>query len=255
MSEEESVLSLLREISTSLAAIRNQHPVTEGSCGKNLCTCECHQRPETNTEGSSHHEPSLMDVNQLNIAETSLEQGEYDSSTGSSKSPSCRDENDLLDLILVSYGEPTPRDEYTTARFVRQYGDILNTPDIKDRLSRLPPDDLRYSTFATRGNFLVNLMSKVWPPSSTPDRNSQFCLQNFDRFEEFRIRLGTGHFWIRDYDLRGNYTHWDCVNPPVIASMLNRDRDRQCDIPASPWPVDWAVRRASAPPAPWRRIM
>ena len=243
--EQESIVSLLREINLSLNTIKNQSRVIENS--KPDCTC---QRP-AEVQSSSQR----TGFNKYSIAERSAPYGLYTRSTESSDATRFEDWEDSVDLDLIAYGESSPLDDFTLEKFALKYDCVSEMPEIYDYIRCLPPDDYRHQIPATRGAFLRRLMQDTSYSDSPAKRNLQLFREKLGRFQEFKIKLGTGHFWIRDYDLSGSYIHWDCVKPPAVSSVDKSIREKQCKIPDSKWPSNWLFQDKKTPIAPWRRIM
>ena len=256
--ENRSIISLLGDISSSLAAIKDQQAalqdslveltavVTEPSLHTNervednsVCSCE-------NAKATAHGEsPYVRDGAVAGLDKVSNE---------------VRDE-DLVDLIAVPYEACTPSEGLVLNGFDVCYKDIIESSEVQDRLSCLPPDDFRLPVRATRGTFLRQLISNANPwntrwniPTNfnrgdgTELRRELLCFQNFE------AKVKSGRFWIRDYDSYGCYTQWDCVRLPKVCSSNALNKQAQCKIPDCEWPVDWSNQQ-STPIAPWRRIM
>ena len=155
----------------------------------------------------------------------------------------------------ISYGVSSPRDDFTLSRFAFCRDIIAHQlSEVRDHLSRLPPDDFRHSITASRSNFLRQWDLDTYRfPSNSGSR--QFSVESFSCFKDFRTRLGIGNFWVRDYDLCRNYAQWDCINSPLYSSIRCTEEIRQFDIPPLKWPTHWAGWERDAPISPWRRIM
>ena len=245
VSEDETILSLLRDISSSLTSIRNQNR----GCGFQSATDGCHCRCQNGISNGESLTPEDVNAGRSSAARST------DTPVGSTHQSVSESLGETVGTIYVLYGKSSPLDETTLARFAQHYNGVLDRSDVLDRLNRLPPDDFRHQIPATKGHFLRQFMSESLPSGFTTESDIQLCLAELQRFEDFQIRLGRGHFWIRDYDSRGSYTQWDCANPPTVMLAKNDSMDRQCEIPASEWPPEWLTRHELRPIAPWRRIM
>ena len=243
--EEETVVSLLKDISVSLASIKNQNFACTNQSKIN--DCECQRRSEiTNRQNSIEKDTK---AGGLSVTRS------FDGSVRPVQQSVSNKLADTASTTCVPYGEPSPLDDSTLTRFALNYNGILDRSDVLDRLNRLPPDDFRHQIPATKGNFLRQFMLDSFPSDFSIGGDVQLCLAELKRFEDFQIKLGIGHFWVRDYDSKGVYTQWDCVNLPSLSSVKDDPKDRQCEIPASEWPLEWLTRREQRPIAPWRRIM
>ncbi|KAL9116881.1 MAG: hypothetical protein Q9187_006590, partial [Circinaria calcarea] len=245
VSEEETIVSLLRDISASLTSIKNQNRGCASQSAIDGCHCRC--RSGISNGGS-------LTPGDVNAGRSSATRS-LDISIGSAHQSVSESLSETVGTIYVPYGKSSPLDETTLARFVQHYNGVLDRSDVLDRLNRLPPDDFRHRVPATKGHFLRQFMSDSLPSGFTTESDIQLCLAELRRFEDFQIRLGRGHFWIRDYDSSGAYTQWDCVDPPSVSPAKNNSTDHQCEIPASEWPPEWLTRHELRPIAPWRRIM
>ena len=251
--DEPSVISLLKSINESLTELKNQK-ICEADCHSPHIHCVVQRKKFLPSEAVCNSVKSSVTTNS-HLGESSKIQsnGKF---TPFVHSPERVKPETSDKFSFVPYGESTPLDESTISRFTLQYKDLLERPDVQQRLARLPPDDHRHLIPATRGNFLRQFMSDTVPLNTATDAEmAQLFLTELKRFEDFHIRLGTGHFWVRDYDDHGHFVQWDCVNDPSSPSVGDRRQARVCNIPASGWPVDWLNRRESRPVAPWRRIM
>ena len=243
--EEETIVTLLRDISASLTSIENQNLASRNSSRINGCECQCQS-------GTTNRQKSIPEDTKAGGSSVIRS---FDRSVNPVQQPISDKIDDTISTTYVPYGKSSPLDDSTLARFALNYNGVLDRSDVWDRLNRLPPDDFRHQIPATKGNFLRQFMSDSLPSGFTTESDVQLCLAELRRFEDFQIRLGIGHFWIRDYDSKGAYTQWDCVNPPSISSIRNDAKDRQYEIPATEWPLDWLTRHERRPIAPWRRIM
>ena len=253
VAEEMSVIALLSDISSSLAAIKNQQTGLQDALIRAGCHCDrCHQHSLATHKPMCHRSVCGSPTRRA-TAQGFPSSVTYEEFSISHDDPHVVATENLVDLIAVPYDGSTPMDQHLLAALDSRYEDVLEKMDIQNSLSCLPPDDHRLALPATRGAFLKQFMSDINPLSSPMTKE---ILQGLDYFREFRTILGSGHFWIRDYDSQGYYTQWDCVDlPNVISNRKARDKSSKCKIPDSIWPLDWSIQQKTTPIAPWRRIM
>ena len=255
--ENRSIISLLGDISSSLAAIKDQQAALQDSIirANRYCNHECQSSLNT-------HKP-VEDNSVCNCANAKAttqglfpQMGDGGVAELDAVSNEVQDEN-MVDLIAVPYEAYTPPEQLVLDRFNVCYKDTIGNSEIQDRLSCLPPDDSRLPIHATRGAFLRQLIYDVNPWNISVDAkrgHRREVLQELQQFENFKANVGSGHFWIRDYDSYGCYTQWDCVTLPKVSSNNALKEQAQCRIPDSEWLFNWRNQQ-STPVAPWRRIM
>ena len=255
--DERPIVTLLRDISSSLAVIKNQQAALQTCIGRTNCCCshECHSciavhepighsTVGNGSTGRAMTQSSLSSLTHTDVLE--LDKDSIDR------------EKPVVDLIEVPYDVPTPVEQHIRSALGARYKDVLDNSYVQDRLNCLPPDDYRLPLPATRGVFLKQFTSDNNPvkiSGATIDKiYMKEVLRELNYFEEFGMKMGSGHFRIRDYDFKGCYTQWDCVNTPKVISSDVRDKSMNSKIPNSAWPLDWSIQHET-PVAPWRRIM
>ena len=250
LNENDSVISLLRDISASLVSLKSQNRSVENRHTACCCRCQYHQdKPAKDADFDTAH---LINA----IGTVTIQDKPPEAESNSSRVYDNEDIDHLSNgTTEISYGVSSPRDDFTLRRFVFRHNITAHQlSGMRDHLSRLPPDDFRYAVTASRSNFLRQWDQDMYRfPSNSGSR--QFSVDSFSCFRDARNRLGVGHFWVRDYDLCGNYAQWDCINSPLYSSLGYTEEIRQLDIPPSKWPTHWAEWPRNAPIAPWRRIM
>ena len=251
MNGEETIITLLKEINSSLKALKNQNQSTKNESSH----CNCHRPAEVEFDDLDLSSCLGSTSHKQNIAERSAPYGLHSKSSESLLVTTFEGMWDPADPDLISYGEITPLDDSILANFASASDSVLEITEIRDCVRHLPPDDHRHGIAATRGNFLRRSLQDKSPLNLSTERKIPFIQKKLGLFEEFEVKLGTGHFWIRDYDLSGCYVHWDCINDPVIRSTDDSIGKKQCNIPGSRWPGTWSTRHKATPAAPWRRIM
>ena len=256
-SQSESLTSLLREISLSLSAIKQQNEVLSEQI---LKSCKCHNKHNRRDEPAEKNLPKSLAPA---IGKLPVSRGF--SFAPNSLSPVTTGDSlywtpdKLRNTVTVPYGEPSPLDAHTYWKFGHHFDTILEDSDLENRLNYLPPDDYRYQIPATRPNFLRNFMTEgatVPIEFKRAQKLKEALTKELDRFDDYQMRLGTGYFWIRDYDSHGSYMRWDCISPPKVVLSSSTAAEDGVSIPDSEWPIDWKFAQQDGTPlAPWRRIM
>lgn len=253
--DEVSIITLLREISSSLATIKDQQTaLRDYSVRTNCCSHGC--QPSLAIEKPIGHNA----FNHDSMIRTTRQES-YSPSIHIDSSTSDKDVTDTekrADYTVVPYTVSPPMEQHILGMFGSRYKDVLDSSYVLKRLTNLPPDDQRLPLLATRGTFLRQLTSDRNPLKlSGATEDSMYVkevLRELDLFQDFRPRIGSGHFWIRDYDSHGCYTQWDCVNSPKVILNGVQEKSTEFNIPDLVWPLDWSIHQIS-PVAPWRRIM
>ena len=248
ITEERSIVALLSDINSSLAAIKNQQTALQDVLAQAACHCDHGCRT-----GRTYHE--LVAYTSSNTAQGFSGCVNQEKISQPDEDPHLVGAENMVDLMAVPYETSTPMEQHMLGRFESQYEDVLESSSIQDSLSCLPPDDFRLAISATRGGFLRQLTSDVGRLSAPKVNSVKEVLRELTSFEDFRIKLGSGHFWVRDYDSQGCYTQWNCVDPPKVFPNNDQEKDSQCSIPDSQWPLNWSIQHQTTPIAPWRRIM
>ena len=257
MVQFESLTLLLKEISLSLSAIKQQNEVLSEHLLKS-CTCQIEHGEHTVDAKKNQPRPNASTVTELQVSRDLHSTPDLLSPVTTTDSLDWTQDK-LRNVTIVPYGETSPMDANTYHKFEHHFDTVLDDSDVEDRLNYLPPDDYRYQIPATRPNFLRNFMeagATVPLEFRRAQRLKDGLAKELDRFEEYQMRLGTGYFWVRDYDNHGNYMRWDCISPPRVILSSHSTAKEGVSIPDSEWPMDWrSVQRDGTPPAPWRRIM
>ena len=223
------IISLLKDINESLKMQRRDFVCCQNHC---ICRCQCSNREGNSIKDSSDAVPE-----------------------GASEGAKSKDTIELRSIIRIPYGDLTPVDRNLYSRFASQYGDVLTNPEIEKCLWFLPPDDYRYEILATRGDFLRRFLTDLPRVGSATDVDTKVVLAGLSCFQQSKTQLDPGHFWIRDYDENGSFTHWNCVDPPETQEAQQQGRSMPFQIPASAWPAAMPATGELAPPGPWRRLM
>ena len=253
VSQSENLTTLLKEINASLTAIKQQNELLSNHV---MRSCKCQTVPKdllrrdpertfdpANGESHVDHGVAGHPLRPANARHSCTVQSPIQ----------------LCDVIAVPYGDASPLDLHTHDRFEQHFDMLLEDTELQDRLSHLPPDDHRLGIPATRTNFLRHYMLEA-ATAPIDFRRAQKLKENLiaelNRFDEYQLKLGTGYFWIRDYDRYGNYISWNCTTAPKIVCVHGASLEKGVQIPDTEWPIDWrSVQQDGTPVAPWRRIM
>ena len=248
-SKQDLIISLLKDINESLAAIRNQCKNHTGFCG--LSTCSCHWRDNSAGQCQGFSALSTLPTDHIGKPVDLVSHA----NKGFVENPSFEDCGGPGSTIEVHYGDPSPIDRKAHVRFDAQCSSILTKPEVKERLGYLPPDDYRCHIPVTRGEFLKLFLTDLPQFNVATDVDAKEILAGLSHIRESQAQLYPGHFWIRDYDENGSFVHWDCVNPPKTRGAEKQGRSIPLQIPTSTWPVGGSTEAGIGTPGSWRRIM
>ena len=252
VSQSESLTALLKEINASLSAIKKQNEVLSKHI-MSSCNCQIVQKVSIGQE-----EPHFINLANGKLHEDHGVANTLLTPTGA-QSSTIQGSIQLRDVIIVPYGDPSPLDLQTYDRFEQHFDMLLEDTELQDRLSYLPPDDHRLGIPATRANFLRHYMLEAATApmeSKKAQKLKDSLITELNRFDEYQSKLGTGYFWIRDYDKYGNYVSWNCTTAPKTVCEYGTTIEDGVQIPETEWPIHWrSVQQGGTPVAPWRRIM
>ena len=257
ISQSESLTSLLREINVSLSAIKQQNEVLSEHL---LKSCGCHNEHNEHKVSARENLPKSL-VSAVGALQVSRDFDIAPNPLSPATTADSLDEtlSKLRNVIVVPYGHSSPLDAHTYRKLEYRFDTVLEESDLEDRLNYLPPDDHRYQIPATRANFLINFMNEgaaTLLELKRAHKLKEALTKELGRFEEYQTLLGTGYFWVRDYDSYGSYTRWDCISPPKVVLSSPTTAEEGIRIPGSEWPAGWrSVQQRGTPHAPWRRIM
>ena len=248
-SKQDLIISLLKDISESLTAIRSQCKNHTRCCG--LTACNCHWRDNSAGQCQAFSALSTLAVDHIKKPVDFISHPSEDFV----KNPSFEDCKETGSTIEVHYGDPSPLDLKTYARFEAQYSSILTKPEVKESLGYLPPDDYRCHIPVTRGEFLKLFLTNLPQFNMATDVDAKQILAGLSHIRESQAQLYPGHFWIRDYDENGSFVHWDCVSPHKTHGAEKQGRSIPLQIPTSTWAVGESTEAGIGTPGSWRRIM